>query len=560
MSVNFSGPGIYSQAVGWEGIGVTTGARNTTAVQTVTIGATGSGGTGYVVGEVVTVTGMGAPKIRVTATTTGGVVSAIELYYVGTGGASVTNNNTQASTTGTGTGLTINITVTNTFARITTTIAHPFKTGDSIVFTGDAAWYNTGTPYVIAACDSNTTFDALAVGGSAAAAASTTIATLIVDSTKNWVVNEHTGKIVQISVTANPLAPVAHRRITSNTASTLTITSYATPVTGTTRYAILDIAPFGREEQYLVPELRGYGHCTAEGTNTTIIDSTKTWRTDQWKAGAGTRKVRIIAGTGRGSEVAISSHTATTLTVAAMNGAANSDLTTKYLIMDTFGTATSGSTTTLVDSSQSWGTLAAETLFNGKRLRVTSGLGQGQELLITQTDWPTATPKTRLTFALATAPDSTSTYGILAVPNRSTGVWAAWLSGVSTGQKGKYILVSRGGASNTFDVYNVNTQTWDYGIETQPQAETMTTGTMYAYDGVDRVYFQRDATSRVFYIDVTTFKVYPSGIVPYAMGTATIGNRMEIIRTADDLRYLYIIRHGVTSATSSEMWRVLIFW
>lgn len=64
--------------------------------------------------------------------------------------------------------------------------------------------------------------------------------------------------------------------------------------------------------------------------------------------------MRIVEGTGVGSELAITSNTATTLTFATQTF--TPDTTTRYVIMDTFGTATSGSTTTCVDTSQNWET------------------------------------------------------------------------------------------------------------------------------------------------------------------------------------------------------------
>jgi hypothetical protein len=45
------------------------------------------------------------------------------------------------------------------------------------------------------------------------------------------------------------------------------------------------------------------------------------------------------------------------------------------------------------------------------------------------------------------------------------------------------------------------------------------------------------------------------GTIPYGMGTAIIGNRMEIIKTDDGLQYLYIMRH---SAQCGEL--VLLFF
>ena len=77
----------------------------------------------------------------------------------------------------------------------------------------------------------------------------------------------------------------------------------------------------------------------------------------------------------------------------------------------------------------------------------------------------------------------------------------------------------------------------------------------YAYDGIDRIYFQVNATGRVLYYDINKNYIYPFSVIPYGMSTALLGNRMEIVKTADGLQYLYIMRHS-----SNEMWRCLIYY
>ena len=77
---------------------------------------------------------------------------------------------------------------------------------------------------------------------------------------------------------------------------------------------------------------------------------------------------------------------------------------------------------------------------------------------------------------------------------------------------------------------------------------------MFAYDGVDRIYFTKDGTGRIMYYDIVKNIVMPAGTIPYGMGTAVIGNRMEIFTTVDGLKYLYIPRHS-----STELWRTLLF-
>lgn len=87
----------------------------------------------------------------------------------------------------------------------------------------------------------------------------------------------------------------------------------------------------------------------------------------------------------------------------------------------------------------------------------------------------------------------------------------------------------------------------------------MTTGAMYCYDGEDRIYINLSTTlglsGRLMYYDLVKNIVVPSSTIPYGHSTAVSGNRMEIVETADGLKYLYIMRHS-----GSEMWRTLLFW
>jgi hypothetical protein len=85
--------------------------------------------------------------------------------------------------------------------------------------------------------------------------------------------------------------------------------------------------------------------------------------------------------------------------------------------------------------------------------------------------------------------------------------------------------------------------------------EQLSTGTMYAYDGIDRIYYTVNNTARVFYYDIVKNQINPFGTTPYSQGTITISNKMEIVTTSDGLSYLYIMRHG-----STEMWRTLIMY
>jgi hypothetical protein len=111
-----------------------------------------------------------------------------------------------------------------------------------------------------------------------------------------------------------------------------------------------------------------------------------------------------------------------------------------------------------------------------------------------------------------------------------------------------------GTVSSEVSRYNINTEHWEL-MSYVPQFETTTTGTMYCYDGVDRIYYWSGTAGRLMYYDIVKNIVVPSSIPPYGMSTAISSNRMEIIQTEDGLNYLYLMRHSGT-----EMWRTLLFW
>lgn len=141
-------------------------------------------------------------------------------------------------------------------------------------------------------------------------------ATVIVDASKNWTINEHAGKLVQTHLVGVNGAMVP-RVIISNTANSLTVATITTGlVNGTGRYAITEIQALGRDEQFRVENKWGDGTATG-GSTTTLVDSSKNWTVNQW-AGA---RLRIIGGTGRNvvaaGFVTITSNTETTLTYTA---------------------------------------------------------------------------------------------------------------------------------------------------------------------------------------------------------------------------------------------------
>lgn len=523
---------------GWSTLGVTTGARIAAGVTAVNSTPT-AGGSNYLVGDILTcsVGGTGA-RVIVTSIAVGGAVTGIELVASGTA-TGFTTGTGKATTGGTGTGCTIEITTVGATCLVTTATAHWFKTGDSVTISGcsDSA-YNVA--HTIIGVGSTTTFDVATSAAASMSASSSQSTTVIVDSSKNWTTNEHVGKLVHLSVAGT--APTAQIRwITANTATTLTVATIVAGVNGTSKYAIYDSKVFGTDNQFKPANMQNWGHASG-GSSTTLVDSSRSWIVNCWAG----YKLRIESGTGFATGIiTIISNTATTLTYASQSF--TPDATTHYEIADSWGLMTAGTTTTVTETgTKNW----TVNMWAGKRIRITGGTGLGQELAIS------SNTATVITMGTGTLPDTTSTYAILGIPARGAGIQLLWIWGNTDATiKGRYMFLPRGGASNTADIYDVTTARWTYGYFYSPQAETLTTGSMYAYDGENRIYFQKDATGRIFAYDFSTNAVSALGTIPYGHSTAILGNRMEIVETTDGLKYLYMMRH-----TGQEMWRTLLFF
>lgn len=539
MSVKWYNSSSYEQ------VGLTAVSRSLNGILSMSVTV---GGSGYRVGDVFNVISASAQagKGRVTSVGYSGSVSSsvflVELYACGLG----YNMNAPLTTTnilGTGVGLTVNV-LTGSVARVRTGMNHWFQRGDYIAISGtnDPSW-NVRAPII--GCDSLTAFDITMSANPTlfwATASSTQGNNTLVDSAMSWSVNELVGKIVQKSLVGAAGTSEA-KRILSNTSNSMVVQSNwtANPVNATGRYIIYDPQSFGREEQYRVPYLNGRGYASG-GTSSMMYDVNKNWDFNQWSGS----RIRFVAGVGMGNELTVSYNTPNTLSFTTTQSF-SPDVTTKYILMDTFGLAAAGSNTTgILDLTKNW----TINQFAGKRCRITSGTGISQEFSITSNTLNTITMS-----AVTTGPTGDSTYVIYSPAVKGAGIAAQWIWGTTVpNAKGKYIWVPIGGGSNRFDRYDITTGLWDYGIFIEPITETLNTGTMYTYDGVDNIYFTNNATGRVFRLDLTTYKVIPIGITPYAQGAAVIGNRMEIVDTPDGLRFLIIFRH-----TGQEVWRTLLF-
>lgn len=518
-----------------EGYAISGIVYNATGILTVAVNAAG---TNYVVGDLVTLSTTGTlATAYVTGVTTGGAVTSVQLANSGINYAAITSS---ATTGGSGTSLTLTVT-TGKSAVVTTATNHDFRHGESATIAGCATDTSFNATFANIGVGSSTTFSIAAPSATASpTAASSQSTTELVDASATWETNEHTGKIVYIQ-TFGITPTIQSRRITSNTATKITVPTITAAVNGTSRYVIQEINCFGSMQTNKVLNKQRNGWATS-GTATTLVDSTKNWNNNQWL----NCKVRVVSGTGIGNESTITSNSATTLTVASW-GVATPDATTKYEILDSFGVVTTGgASTTITDANKNWTT----NILAGKRVRIVAGTGIGNEIAIT------SNTATVMTIASAVTTDTTSVYVIYEIAARSTGTNLTWLFGIAdTTKAGRWLISSRGGASNGFDIYDIPSNTWDISPVFTPQTVTLTTGSMFVYDGEDTYFFTKDSTGRVYSLDLQTFQVNGETTTPYAHGSAVIGNRMEIVTTADGLKYLYIMRHN-----GAEMWRTLRFW
>ena len=113
---------------------------------------------------------------------------------------------------------------------------------------------------------------------------------------------------------------------------------------------------------------------------------------------------------------------------------------------------------------------------------------------------------------------------------------------------------TRGGGAIGFDRFDLTTDRCSL-IFTSPATETLSTGTMTAYDGADNILFHKDNSQRIMSLNVVTGKVNGGSMFPYSAPTSIIGNRMEIFTTKDGLKYIWLNR-----ASAQECFKCLIFW
>jgi hypothetical protein len=426
-----------------------------------------------------------------------------------------------------------------TTATITTSHPHQFRVGDLVTVRGATDANFNVTNVTIATVPSSTSFT-YTMGGTPASTAITLSqsTTTLTDVTKNWTTNQWAGFTVYMytaAVTASSGSAASQIfRIASNTANTLTLVATATaPSNGISRYSICASGAIGAAD---------FGVATGAQSTTLLTDSTK--------AGSFT-----VTNTSGSTTITVTAVTSGTLFVG--HAVSGTGIPTGTVIVS-FGTGTGGAGTYTISaactSSNTGITMTSGWVVNayaGKRVRIISTTGTVQEVTITSN---TSTALTTAT--MTTGPTTLVTgYVILEGIAKGTGTSMNWAFGTSDESfRGRYIFVTRGGAVSGFDRLDITRDRFSL-MFTTPITDTLTTGSMTAYDGGDLIFYHKDATQRVMNLNVVTGKINGGTMYPYSAPTAIIGNRMEIFSTKDGLKYLWLNR-----ASNTECFRCLLFF
>lgn len=244
------------------------------------------------------------------------------------------------------------------------------------------------------------------------------------------------------------------------------------------------------------------------GSATTLVNSAKSWTTNQFA----NWQVRITAGTGAGGIRAITSNTATTLTIAS-------------------GTALDATSQYVIEPSDDFIYLLGNNAVTLYRYQIST------------TTWTTLSP----TAARAAAPGA--------------GASGHWIHGVTqapwttenTVINGNRIYSFRGGASNVLDYYDIAANTWVSGVTYARQNETFTTGVGYAYDGTDYLYIQQAqlaaGPTRIVKLDLRGPSLEAFSTNPFpAPAAAVLGDKVAMASygdgTGSPLNFLYVLQPG----------------
>lgn len=251
------------------------------------------------------------------------------------------------------------------------------------------------------------------------------------------------------------------------------------------------------------------------------------------------------------------------------------------------GTATSATTTTLVQTGKTW----TASQWVNSQVRITAGTGAGQIRTITANTADTLTVAT-----WTTTPDATSQYAIegnddflyllgnnavtlyrysIVANTWSTltpgaaraaapgaGMSAHWVHSAegtdwnneSAIINGRWIYSLQGAATGALHRYDIAGNTWQT-VTYAPSSETFTTGSKYAlHNGM--LYIQRDATGRWFALDFVRSELFPWGTMLYPQGAAIVGDTAFDVIYKDGAAEIYYVH--MAHNTSTVMLRQMV--
>jgi hypothetical protein len=298
-------------------------------------------------------------------------------------------------------------------------------------------------------------------------------------------------------------------------------------------------------------------------------------------------QVRLTSGTySAQSRTIVSVQSASQLTVApAFGGAPGLDT---YVVEQQQDTATSGAVGTLTDTKQAWAT----NQYRNMDVVILSGTGSGQRRRIASNTATVLTLAGTVTGNVRTgnfgvAPDATSVYKIVpssdflyfqpgttsavlykidVATGANAATWTTLTSAPATPGGGANtffaqsyapysIIMLRGGATATYYQYSIGLETWATPT-VFAGSETFTTGASAAMlHGKRRLAVQKEGSTRLYALNLTTGIYEPLGTMPYANPSANDGKRGRFVKTADGVEWFYLMRAG-----GAEFFRVALEW
>ena len=111
------------------------------------------------------------------------------------------------------------------------------------------------------------------------------------------------------------------------------------------------------------------------------------------------------------------------------------------------------------------------------------------------------------------------------------------------------ILYIRGALTSAMYEYDLTAGTFGSALAFQPSTETYGSGSSWAYNGVDRVFVTKEATRRIYSLNLAALRMRPFGTIPYSGGVAREGDKMTYVADSNS-EWIYL-----TNNSASQFYR-----